>query len=390
MEEYEAALKWLNNLASETAFFKKGVMPSLGEVRKALEALNRPDKSFVTRVIVGGTAGKGTVCRYVEQTLLAEGRSVAVLSSPHIQVVNERIRLNGKLVSMMDFTMSIQVIKDLMINLDLKLTYYEVIVLTGIYLAAKKEIEILICEVGLGGEFDGVNAIQGERVSALTFIGDDHREILGPKLENIAKTKAGIFIEDSVLNLSYEQKYSSILEKKSNHKVVFIKGIKQKLNKKIARKICEQILESKELIMTTTPLPCRWEKVTDKITLDGAHSAPRFEYLKQTNLKKNPGPYTLVLGMQKNHNPEAFELLKPYAARTIFTQSGLEGFLEAEEIKKVYGAGEVVKKASAALRKAQEYNEPVLVIGSFYLCGALRESFYSSDKILEQQTEWPR
>ena len=86
---YTVMLEWLNQRSSEAAFFRKKAQPSLEEVNRALDRLGRPDKFFKYRVIVGGTAGKGTVCRYIEQTLIQEGLSVALLSSPHLQIVNK-------------------------------------------------------------------------------------------------------------------------------------------------------------------------------------------------------------------------------------------------------------------------------------------------------------
>jgi len=151
-DDYNQILDWLHTRASEAAFFRKKELPSLSEVNRALDLLKRPDKSFKFRVIVGGTAGKGSVCRHIEQTLLQEGMSVGLLSSPHLQVVNERIRLNGKIISKADFTYILTKLKILIEAENLTLTYYEILVVGGILLATEKGIEILICEVGLGGE----------------------------------------------------------------------------------------------------------------------------------------------------------------------------------------------------------------------------------------------
>ena len=99
MERFFEAQNWLNELASEAKFFRENQSPSLFAVEKILDALGSPDKFFDLRVIVGGTAGKGTVCRLVEDILFRAGKKVATLSSPHIQIVTERIRINGKIIS---------------------------------------------------------------------------------------------------------------------------------------------------------------------------------------------------------------------------------------------------------------------------------------------------
>ncbi len=389
IKDYVSAQQWLGDLSSEAAFFEKKASPSLEEVNRALDLMGRPDKTFKYRVLVGGTAGKGSVCRIIEQALVSEGIKVGLLSSPHLQVVNERIRLNGKIISREDFVTTLSEIKNLIATENLKLTYYEVIVLAGIKIAADQGIKILICEVGLGGEFDAVNAVQGPRLCGLTFIGSDHLEILGPNLADIARTKSKIFTPESVFNCTYEQKFSSILDKNSSIKIDYIKGIKQKLNKKLARKMLEQLIDSRSLTIPKTELPCRWEKLGDKIILDGAHSTPRFKYIEQVKLIKNRGPYTLVLGMQKRHNLESFETIIPYAKNIIWTESGEPDCLSAEVLKKYYKMGEVIRNPLKALKVAQQKNDPILVTGSFYLCGNIRELFYLSKDILDQQTEWP-
>ncbi len=389
IKDYASALQWLDDLSSEAAFFKKKALPSLDEVNRALDLMGRPDKTFKYRVILGGTAGKGSVCRIIEQTLVSEGVQVALLSSPHLQVVNERIRLNGEIISREDFVTTLSEIKNLIAAENLKLTYYEVIVLAGIKFAAQQGIKILICEVGLGGEFDAVNAVQGPRLCGLTFIGSDHLEVLGPNLSGIARTKSKIFTPDSIFNCTYEQKFSSILDENSSIQIDYIKGIKQKLNKKLARKILEQMISSNSLMIPKTELPCRWEKIDKNIVLDGAHSTPRFEYLTATKLRKNKGPYTLVLGMQKRHDLESFKTIYSFAKNIIWTESGEIDCIPASELKKYYKIGEVIKNPIEALKVAQQKDEPILVTGSFYLCGKIRELFYGSEAILDQQTEWP-
>jgi len=253
MEQFYEAQNWLKKLQAESKFFRKtdslpinGVHPLLEKVNKLLDALGRPDESFEYRVVVGGTAGKGTVCRLTEDVLLRAGRKVTTFFSPHVQVVTERIRINGKFIAPEMFGKYILRIQEVAERTHILPTYYEAIILAGILAGQEEGSEILICEVGCGGEWDAVNAVQGKRISALTFIGDDHREILGGTLEKIAETKSGIFTTDSVLNISGEKKFQSILERRGT--VKFVKGISAKLNKKIAIALLNMPSDSKAAI----------------------------------------------------------------------------------------------------------------------------------------------
>lgn len=400
MSHFLAAQDWLKQLASEAQFFRTNMPPSLAVINALLDALERPDESFVWRIIVGGTAGKGTTCRLVEDVLLRSGKTVATLSSPHIQVITERIRINGKLISMEDFGKSILKIKEVSEKISQKPTYYEAIVCAGIWAAKEVGCEILIGEIGLGGRLDAVNVIRGKRIAAVTFIGDDHLEKFGGKLENLAREKAGIFTKDAVELLSYEQKFRSIFEKVSGKKVLFLKGVWKNLNKKLARNICEIVLGTNDFVMEKIPLPCRWEKMPSpppplpegegsKVILDGAHSAPRFENILP-KLKKIQGKRIGVLGLGKNHNPEVFKIIADEFDEIFWVKiPESRDAWDPQILKETMGRGIVCSDAKSALEKAQKEGGTILV-NSFFLGGEMRNLFYDPQKILEQQTEFPQ
>ncbi len=391
MRNYQKALDWLNELSSEGKFFRVNKKPSLDTINFILNALGRPDKSFQWRVVVGGTAGKGTVCRLTEDVLLEQGKTVATLMSPHLQVVTERVRINGKLISANDFGASILEIKAVS-TVKNKPTYYEAIVLSGILAAKKLGCEILITEVGIGGEWDAVNAVQGKRISALTFIGDDHLKTLGGSLEAIAKTKAGIFTKDTVYAISAEKVFTGILSVKSPIEIKWVKGLPQKMTKKIARKICEKILGNRNFTMRKIRIPARWEKI-ENIILDGAHARPRFEFIKP-KLKKITGSKVAIIAMTKNHNPEdltsIFDEFDEIFWVTVLSQD--RDFWLSNELKHRLGKGNArfddpLKALTEVQRKFPL--SKIFVLGSFYLCGKIRNKYYPASEILMQRTEFP-
>ncbi|MCF7846894.1 MAG: hypothetical protein K9M51_02480 [Candidatus Gracilibacteria bacterium] len=389
MERFLEAQNWLKELASEAQFFRNTAPPSLAVTEKILDALDRPDRDFYLRIIVGGTAGKGSVCRLVEDVLLRAGKKVATLSSPHIQVITERIRIGGKLISAEDFGTAILKMKEVSADFEEKPTYYEAIVCAGIWAAREAGCQILIGEIGLGGRLDSVNAVQGKRIAAVTFIGDDHLERFGGKEEHLAREKAGIFTEDSILNLSYEQKYCSILNSVIKSKVELIKGIPRKLNKKLARKICENVLQTSAFEMRKVPLPCRWEKVAPDVILDGAHSAPRFHFILP-KIKKISGKKTGVFGLGRNHDPEIFKIISDEFEEIFWVKiPESRDSWAPEELREKMGRGIVCADSKTALAKARAFGGTVLV-NSFLLGGEVRNLFFDPQKILEQQTEWPK
>ena len=399
MSHFLAAQDWLKQLASEAQFFRKNISPSLAAVDALLDELDRPDGSFDWRIVVGGTAGKGTTCRLVEDVLLRSGKKVAAIASPHIQVITERIRLNGKLISMEVFGKSILKIKEVSEKISQKPTYYEAIVCAGIWAAKEAGCEILIGEIGLGGRLDAVNAVRGKRIAAVTFIGDDHLERFGGKMENLAREKAGIFTENSIERLSYEQKFCSLFEKIAGQKVLFLKGVWKNLNKKLARNICESVLGTSDFVMTKLKLPCRWEIIPlppipfpggegSKIILDGAHSAPRFENILP-KIKKIQGKKIGVLGLGKNHNPRVFKIIADQFDEIFWVKvPESRDAWNPEVLQKTMGQGIVCENAKSAISQARKLGGTIFV-NSFFLGGEVRNLFYDPQKILEQQTEFP-
>ena len=351
-------------------FFIKKKLPSLEGVIRVLDRLGRPDQSFDWRVIIGGTAGKGSTGAYCEQTLLSQGKKVAVLSSPEVFDVRERIRIGGKNISEECFWSSILKIKEVSITDDIELTAYEALVLAGIWAAKESGAEILVGEIGMGGRLDAVNAIEGKRIAILTFIGEDHLEFFDHDISVLAKEKAGIFTADSVLNVSFEKNFQDILEAQAHGPVDFEKGITAKMNKKLARRACEKILETSDLEMVSRDLPGRWQKVSHSkgdFIFDGAHSAPRFEYLLP-KIKKLANPVA-ILAMTKGHKPEDFKVFSDYFSE-IFWVSGstdMREFWDPEDLVPLVGKGSVCNNFSEALERAHQLETKIFVGGSFYL-----------------------
>src|SRR5437016_14648460 len=56
-------------------------------------------KFFCPVITVAGTNGKGSCVACLEHIYLAEGYRVGAYTSPHLLVFQERIRLNGEMVS---------------------------------------------------------------------------------------------------------------------------------------------------------------------------------------------------------------------------------------------------------------------------------------------------
>ena len=169
-----------------------GVKLGLDRMRELLGALGNPHLELPV-VHVAGTNGKGSVVFMLEAMLLAAGRRPACYTSPHLQRVNERIRVGGQEISD-------EVLSDLLVEVDAAraaigapgLTWFEMATAVAFLHFARSRIDLLVLEVGLGGRLDATNIVPDPLVTVITSIGLDHMEQLGHDLASIAAEKAGI------------------------------------------------------------------------------------------------------------------------------------------------------------------------------------------------------
>lgn len=145
-------------------------------------------------VLVAGTNGKGTTLFALEKLLTAGSQKVACYTSPHLCRFNERITIKGQEVSDSMLLEAFEAIEHF--RQKSPLTYFEFTTLAAFYLFKKFEnnIDVLLCEVGLGGRLDAVNVLSPD-LSVITTIDYDHQAWLGNDLESIAYEKAGILRE---------------------------------------------------------------------------------------------------------------------------------------------------------------------------------------------------
>ncbi|RUO21128.1 bifunctional tetrahydrofolate synthase/dihydrofolate synthase [Aliidiomarina iranensis] len=164
----------------------------LERVRAVAETLDllHPTAKVIT---VGGTNGKGSTVRYLEQMCLAAGITVATYTSPHLVKYTERVRVNGYELSEADHVQAFCAIEKA--RSDVSLTYFEFGTLAAVWLCQRYKPEVIVLEVGLGGRFDAVNIIDPD-VSVVTSVGVDHIEFLGSDREQISFEKAGIYRGD--------------------------------------------------------------------------------------------------------------------------------------------------------------------------------------------------
>ena len=170
----------------------RGMKLGLAAIDAVCERLGRPETA-VPAVLIAGTNGKGSVAATLSAIASAAGLRAGLYTSPHLERVGERIRIDEADVSDGELDDHLAaVFRAADAAPEIPLTYFEALTAAAFTVFAKRRLDLSILEVGLGGRFDATN-VSPARVSIVTSIGLDHVEELGPTVEAIAREKAGVF-----------------------------------------------------------------------------------------------------------------------------------------------------------------------------------------------------
>lgn len=195
---YEEAVRALLALGRELGAPQQPRVQKFGlaNTTTLAEHLGNPQRA-IPCVHIAGTNGKGSTAAMLESILRISGYRVGLYTSPHLQRINERVRIDGEDISDEKFaaawTRVQAMIESLLASGTLAAhpTYFECI--TALALVAFREagVNFAIYEVGLGGRLDATNIVEPQ-VAVITSIDFDHESFLGYSITEIASEKAGI------------------------------------------------------------------------------------------------------------------------------------------------------------------------------------------------------
>lgn len=157
----------------------------MAEVASRLGITRLPGKV----ITVGGTNGKGSTLRLLDQLARSTGLSTSVYTSPHLYRFTERVCQNGQEADAEAFAQAFDRVDKA--RQGVSLTYFEFTTLAAFCLFEQKPTDLYLLEVGLGGRLDAVNLLDAD-VSVITSVGLDHTDWLGDTREAIGREKAGI------------------------------------------------------------------------------------------------------------------------------------------------------------------------------------------------------
>ncbi|MFO1023178.1 MAG: folylpolyglutamate synthase/dihydrofolate synthase family protein [Planctomycetales bacterium] len=167
----------------------------LERMQLLLEALGSPHLR-IPAVHVAGTKGKGSTCCMIAAVLQEAGYRTALLTSPHLNSFEERLRVQGESPSQ---DRVVDLVRTLARHVEAverengtqQITYFELTTALAWLYFAEEGAEVAVLEVGMGGRLDATNLCRPE-VCIITSISRDHTQQLGNELASIAREKAGI------------------------------------------------------------------------------------------------------------------------------------------------------------------------------------------------------
>jgi dihydrofolate synthase/folylpolyglutamate synthase len=406
-----------------------GVRLGLQRVEALLEAMGSPHAAMPS-LHVAGTNGKGSVCTMLDACLRAAGRHTGLYTSPHIQQLNERFRIDGRPIS--DARLDA-----LLTEIDRRarewahargearddggLTVFEAETLAAFLWFAQQELDAAVIEVGLGGRLDATNVVTPE-VTSIVSVGLDHTDRLGDTIAAIAAEKAGILkpgvpmvvgplpkdalsavrvmakergcplfvagtdfrVEGTPEDFSYRSARLSLSGLSCG-----LSGAHQVENAGVALAMLERWSERRpELAVDEAAMraglksaqnPGRFEWLADDLLIDGAHNVDGARALASA-LAALPRdrPRTLLLGASKDKDVRAIAAaLRPMIDRVLTTSCAHpRAMMPGEVAERLVGLGVPVLPAGPiedALPMAREGRGLVIVAGSLFLAGAARD-----------------
>jgi dihydrofolate synthase/folylpolyglutamate synthase len=434
--DYEAAVRYLLSLGRELAAPTQAAAAKfdLENISILAERLGRPDRAYPSAHIAG-TNGKGSTAAFLESILRRAGFRTGLNTSPHLEKINERIRVNGEEISDYAFAETftrIQALNEELLaaaNLRAHPTYFECVTAIAFEYFARERVDFGVFEVGLGGRLDATNILTPV-VSVVTRVDFDHENFLGHSLAEIAAEKAGILKRGVPLVLA-EQRTEAldviraragdlacpiietgsafriqkqwiengcsraiIVEEASGWSAELAPGlpgkfqIQNSLNAAAAARYLQNrgYLISDDAIVqgiAATVWPGRLEKLQSQpeVYLDGAHNpsaARELAAFLEQNLAGRK--IWLVFGALRDKAvDEIAGVLFPHAAEVIFTQPRTMRAISVRQLAEItsHHAAHftVIRDPEPALEFALDRAAPrdaIIVAGSLYLIGQLR------------------
>lgn len=398
---------------------------------------------------IAGTSGKGSTAAFLTSILTTAGLCTGMHVSPYLQVETEKLQINNRLMSAELFARYVYELANEVGRWveagNAPLTYGEFWVALTFYSFAREGCEYVVMEAGAGGRFDLTNVVQPD-VTVITSVGLDHVRTLGETIPEIAWHKAGIIkpgvpavttvSDPAALKVLNDEAYRQGAElvtmraqvdyqwewRDNDGGYLTMPGLErpvrlplagpfQAANAAAAIRAARLLYKKRgprvfagdlEAGIKRTRFPGRVEIVQSRpvVVLDGAHNPEKVGALVETlSYFPRPRKRILVLGSLGGHDfQNVAKIVSPEADQVIVTAPSATERSSApveDLVSIVIQSGRpyrVVMDPLEAIHTALAMADPddqIVVTGSLYLVGTIREHWYPSRAIIAQQTPFP-
>ncbi len=390
---------------------RKGIKLGLEPTRLLLARCGHPNQAQPL-IQVAGTNGKGSTAAIMAKILEYHDLRVGLYTSPHLVLMNERIRINGACI---DDDYIASWVQQHRVDIEqIEATFFEVQTVLALCYFRDRKMDVAVLETGLGGRLDATTAAN-PAWTAMTPIDLDHTELLGQTREAIAQEKAGIIRakapcfsapqHDSVKAVitAAARKVGApltfVTEELEVPQPVHLPGEHQLVNTRLAWAVTLEFLVERfdiqraRLAVKAVIWPGRYQLLQEapRVIFDVAHNPHGIQaFLANINREPVEGDRWLVLALQAGKDAgQVLKLLLERFDKVIFTQTDTRLFLAAGELATLAGAVghefQVIPEAGEAISRAlteARDEDLVAIVGSHYLGPAVAENFKISFDML--------
>ncbi len=391
---YKETLNYIHSLGNFS------LPAGLDRIKSVLNVLDNPQDEFKS-IHIAGTNGKGSVTTFLSSVFKEAGYKTGTFISPFIIEFRERIQINGEYISEWDLISYAERI----IKTEIKLTEFEFITALAFLYFKEQNIDILICETGLGGRLDATNTLENLRVNVITKIGLDHTAILGDTIEKITEEKCGILRNCPTVTTPFQnEKALDVIKNKSKKLIIpdidrlqvgentFIYKDKKYDISLLGEFQIENSLVTLETVFNSgfdisydsiykgiknAFFPARLEVIskTPLVILDGAHNPDGAEVLAKELAKLKVKPVAII-GMMSDKNVRSVlkTVLKYCQSAIAVDVPNNSRAMKKEELCKIasdYCSCAVAETIDAALEKIN--GQDTVIFGSLYLASIIRK-----------------
>jgi len=405
----------------------------LDRMQLLLERFGHPQLAYRT-IHIAGTKGKGSTATLLAHALKSAGVRTGLYTSPHVISYVERIEVLGQepdtpwiLALGEQIRAAVERLPAETIQTMGSPNTFELLTLLAFCTFREAGCEYVVVETGIGGRLDATNLVDPE-LCLITPIELEHTDVLGDTLEAIAREKAGIFKPGKPIYSAPQpgevRKELKLAAERAGSPITFLDeqldsfqahfsasgtqlrfalkggqefsyslaliGTVQAENAALVHLAAERslpwLLPALETGFAAASLPARMEVLRrdPAVVIDGAHTPRSVQIVLDTFTRLFGTEGVLLFAAAAGKKiPEMAQILAPAFREVVVTTPGTFRESNAEEVRRAFARLNpntlLIPETAQALSRARQLagsQRPLLVTGSFYLAGLVREILY--------------